>query len=158
MHDCPMMSSSSSDCRSVHFSGMLTFPGHGYGIHQQQSDGWVEIWWHQAAAWNARANSDRYVAWPFISCTVLCVVPCSVQFFSSATEGWTVTLVGDHTSCRTTFFFPLGELSGRGVLDSWSKYHVFNSWTEQQENFLLQGQLSVLTVILLSIPIPALPQ
>ena len=43
-----------------------------------------------------------------------------------------------------------GQLSGRAP-DSQSKGHGFES---QQENFLLQSQLSVLTVILLSIPPP----
>ena len=36
--------------------------------------------------------------------------------------------------------------------DSWLKGHGFESQQEQQENFLLQGQLSVLTLISVSVP------
>ena len=39
-----------------------------------------------------------------------------------------------------------GQLIGR-ALGSRSKGLRFNPWQEQQENFLLQGQLSVLTLI-----------
>ena len=38
------------------------------------------------------------------------------------------------------------------VLDSWSKGCRFESLQEQRDNFLLQGQLSVLTLISVSVP------
>ena len=40
------------------------------------------------------------------------------------------------------------------ALDSWSKGRRFESLQERQENFLLQGQLSVLTLISVSVPPP----
>ena len=40
------------------------------------------------------------------------------------------------------------------ALDSWLKGCGFESLQEQQDNFLLQGQLSVLTLILVSVPSP----
>ena len=42
--------------------------------------------------------------------------------------------------------------------DSWSKGRGFESLQERRENFLLQGQLSVLTLISVSVPPPVLPQ
>ena len=37
---------------------------------------------------------------------------------------------------------------------SWSEDHGFDPWQEQQENFLLQSELSVQTLILVSVPPP----
>ena len=34
-----------------------------------------------------------------------------------------------------------------GTLDSWSESRVFNIWQERQDNFLLRGELPVLTLI-----------
>ena len=42
--------------------------------------------------------------------------------------------------------------------DSWSKGRGFESLLERRENFLLQGPLSVLTLISVSVPSPVLPQ
>ena len=38
------------------------------------------------------------------------------------------------------------------VLDSWLKSHGFESLQERRENFLLQGRLSVLTLVSVSVP------
>ena len=46
-----------------------------------------------------------------------------------------------------------GHLSGR-TPDSWSKGRGFESRQERRKNFLLQGQLSVLTLISVSVPPP----
>ena len=40
---------------------------------------------------------------------------------------------------------------------SWSKGCRLESWREQQENFLLQGQLSVLSLVLVSVPLLCYP-
>ena len=45
-----------------------------------------------------------------------------------------------------------GDSSVVRAPDSWSKGHWFESLLEQRENFLLQGQLSVLTLISVSVP------
>ena len=47
-----------------------------------------------------------------------------------------------------------GESSVVRAPDSWSKRRGFESWHELRENFLLQGQLSVLTLISVSVPPP----
>ena len=47
-----------------------------------------------------------------------------------------------------------GDSSVVGVPDSWLKGRRFESLQEQWENFLLQGQLSVLTFISVSVPPP----
>ena len=47
-----------------------------------------------------------------------------------------------------------GNSSAVRVPDSWSKDRGNESWQERLENFLLQGQLSVLTLISVSVPPP----
>ena len=51
-----------------------------------------------------------------------------------------------------------GDSSVVRAPDSWSKGCGFESLLEQQENCLLRGQLSVLTLISVSVPPPVLPQ
>ena len=51
-----------------------------------------------------------------------------------------------------------GDSSVVRAPDSCLKGRVFESLQERRENFLLQGQLSVPTLILVSVPPPVLPQ
>ena len=48
-----------------------------------------------------------------------------------------------------------GDSSVVRAPDSWSKLRGFESWHELRENFLLQGQLSVLTLVSVSVPPPS---
>ena len=56
--------------------------------------------------------------------------------------------------CATTASTGEQDSSAVRVPDSWSKGPGFKPWQEQQENFLLQGQLSVLTLISVYVPPP----
>ena len=47
-----------------------------------------------------------------------------------------------------------GDSSTVRAPDSWSKGRGFESWQERLENFLLQGQLAVLTLTSVSVPPP----
>ena len=51
-----------------------------------------------------------------------------------------------------------GDSSVVRAPDSWLKGRGFESLLERRENFLLQGRLSVLTLISVSVPPPVLPQ
>ena len=105
----------------------------------------------------------------------------TLKVFLKAVSGYKQELVAHGIECQNTFFFPpahdllvswkmmqrhspppillhlspvilAGESSVVRVLDSWSKGRWFESLQEQHENFLLQGQLSVLTLISVSVP------
>ena len=65
---------------------------------------------------------------------------------------WEICFKG--ATCLSTFIIGGGDSSVVRAPDSWLKGRGFESLLEWRENFLLQGRLSVLTLISVSIPAP----